>query len=143
MQRRMTWLAGCLILVLLVVSMAGGLQGSVAVARDTQDNTMSVRSINLRYLDLGDGRYKVQGKVLIIDQDLQRLEGAMVTAIWTAPNGRPLVQHKPTNVAGWAKYSVTTRLQGVFELCVDDVALAGYTYVPGDNRETCDTITVP
>jgi hypothetical protein len=138
-----TLLAGCLVLVLLVVSMPGGLQGSVAAAQGTLEDTMSVRSINLRYLDLGDGRYKVQGKVLIIDQGQQRLGGAMVTATWTAPNGKPNTRAKPTNAAGWAKFSVTTRLEGTFTLCVDDVVLAGYTYVPGDNRETCDTIDVP
>jgi hypothetical protein len=78
-------------------------------------------------------------KVTILDENNNPVEGAEVTGTFTGDasgsgSGTTGADGEATiklNVQG----TVTT-----FTFCVDNVTLSGYTYVPGDNVETCDTL---
>jgi hypothetical protein len=62
---------------------------------------------------------------------------------WTLPNGFVVPRQNITNAMGFTLSGVRTPLTGVYEVCVTDVALAGWTYDPSQNVETCETISVP
>jgi hypothetical protein len=89
-------------------------------------------------------RYVVLSLVPIRDQDNNRIGEATVSAQWTLPNGhQPPVRQGDTNSNGLARFRIRTPLTGDYEICVTDVVKDGYVYDPGQNVETCETITVP
>jgi PKD repeat protein len=106
-------------------------------------DVMHVHDIRLRYQDRGGGRYLVLGSVRILDQDNQRVAGATVSAEWTLPNGQHVTQQATTNAQGMAQFRVKSTQVGSHELCVTDVAKAGWSYDPDQNAETCDSLAVP
>jgi hypothetical protein len=106
-------------------------------------NTVHVDTIQLRYVDLGSGRYAVQSTLRVRDQDGQLVPSAVVSSEWTLPNDVIRAQNATTNTQGVARFRLTTRLTGQFEFCVTNVVIDGFVYDPGQNGETCDIITVP
>lgn len=105
--------------------------------------TVHIGNIQLRYVDLGDSLYWVYGRVPVLDQDEQPVPGATVTAEWTKPNGRTIVQNAPTRPNGAALYRLKTRQEGLYTLTVLDVLAAGYVYDPDQNLETSEEMSVP
>ena len=59
-----------------------------------------------------------------------------------------LVEGKVSNpkneiiATGKAKFQVESTLTGAYQVCVTDVTKAGWTYDPGQNVESCDSLTV-
>ena len=107
------------------------------------DELMHVEAIRMRYRDFGDSRYIVYGVLRIVDEAGAPLEGATVDVEWTLPDSSTETQQMVTNSRGLARFRVKSRDTGAFEMCVTDVALDGYVYDPGQNGETCDTLTIP
>ncbi len=105
-------------------------------------DTLHVDGIKLRYLER-NGRNLVYSALRIVDQDRERIPGALVDVEWTLPDGSQQSQQAVTNVRGLARYRVRTTLTGIFEICVTDVTKEGYLYDPSQNRETCDSLAVP
>ena len=74
------------------------------------------------------------------DENGSRLAGADVTATWTGIGPDTVA----TNSNGVAIFIIDGAVGGQsYELCVDDVDATGYTYDPGANVETCDSMTFP
>lgn len=115
----------------------------VTLAVESCQVSMHVSSIKLRALDLGDGRYEVTALVRVVDETGAQVAGALVDAEWTLPNGASRAQQSATNANGAALFRVRTRLTGSVQLCVTDVGKDGYTYDPGQNGETCDSVVLP
>jgi hypothetical protein len=107
------------------------------------ENTMHVNGLKLRVRDFGGGRYIVYSIPRILDQNNQAVNGALVSAEWTLPDGSTTPGEGLTNVRGLARLRLKTRDIGTFEFCVTDLTKAGYIYDPSQNNVTCDTIEVP
>jgi len=105
--------------------------------------TMHVRAIKMKYADRGMGKYVPKASAVIVDMDNTILPGAMVSAQWTLPDSSTQDQTAVSKDNGMAQFKIPTRQTGVLQLCVTNVAKDGYAYDPGQNGETCDTITVP
>ena len=105
--------------------------------------TMHVQWIKMRYVDRGMGRYLLRSQVRILDEVGNAVDLAAVDVEWTAPDSATTAQQRSTNLRGIAGFALQTRKTGLWQLCVTDVAKAGWTYDPGQNQETCKTITVP
>jgi hypothetical protein len=75
--------------------------------------------------------------VLVEDQGQAPLDGAQVYASVWAPNWGPRPVMRMTMANGLARFAWGSIASGTWTLCVDDIVLAGYTYVPGDNVVTC------
>ncbi len=105
--------------------------------------TIHVDGIKLKYVERTPGRYVVLGALRILDEQGARVAGAQVTVEWTLPDGATSTQQAPTNARGLVRYRVRSVQVGVYEMCVTEVTKAGFLYDPGQNGETCDTVTVP
>jgi hypothetical protein len=68
---------------------------------------------------------------------------ALVAIEWTKPDGSHVSAQALTNVKGIVTFQLKGRVTGTFGLCVTDVTKAGWVYNPNQNRETCDSVTVP
>lgn len=107
------------------------------------DDTMHVADIRMRYRIVSD-RYLVIGWIPVRDDLNNPVDGADVEIEWTLPNGiTPPLRTRVTNPAGIAPFGIRTPLQGVYQICVTDVAKSGWVYDPSQNLETCESIIVP
>ena len=105
--------------------------------------TMHVGNITVLYR-ARSGQYLLQAKVPTLDGDNAALPGVSVSAQWTLPNGRVLpVKTALSDSRGFAKFQLLRAQAGWYQLCVTNLAMAGYTYDEGANLETCDGVTVP
>jgi hypothetical protein len=98
------------------------------------ENTMHVGSIAGRdWRNLG---LRWVMKVLVEDQDGNPLTDVLVDATITTPMF-DWARWRYTNTGGWARFWAPLTGGGNYEICIDDLTLEGYTYVPGDNIVTC------
>jgi hypothetical protein len=104
--------------------------------------TVHVGNIRLRSR-FRDPMYSIMGLVPIYDADLNPVEGALVTAEWTKPNGRTFVQSGETRVNGTARFRLSSRQEGNYTLTVLDVQADGFIYDPDQNLETSEEILIP
>ena len=89
------------------------------------------------------GLFTVMGTVPIADQAGAAVAGATVSAQWTLPDGSTQSKTAVTGLTGLAKFRANSTQHGEYELCVTNVVASGYTYDPGQNIETCETVVVP
>ncbi len=86
--------------------------------------------------------YWATATVLIYNEDLVAIEGVTVDGDWTGAT----VESQSDNTEGDGKVtfeSSKVKNGGTFIFTVTDVAKSGYTYDPGQNKETSDSITLP
>jgi hypothetical protein len=107
------------------------------------ENTMHVGFIHLRVVDRGFGKYAERAQVQILDAGGAFVPNATVYVEWTLPDNSVVSQSNITRAIGEAAFKVNGYQTGTFQLCVTNVVLAGFTYDPNQNVETCDTIAVP
>ncbi len=69
------------------------------------------------------------GTVIVTDENLGRISGATVEAIWTLPDGSTLQQTATTGGTGEARFSVSGA-GGLYRLTVTNIALDGFTFDP-------------
>lgn len=75
-------------------------------------------------------------KVLVADQNGTPLATVMVDATVSTPLFE-WARWRYTNLGGWARFWTPLMVGGTYEVCVDNLALDGYVYEPGDNVITC------
>jgi len=92
----------------------------------------------------GTGRKFVQ-ITWVHDQNMQLVEGARVWGEWTYPNGKILPSFlRLTNGTGFARFVLKTFMPGLYQFCVTDITLAGYTYDPLQNEvDPCVSFVAP
>jgi len=86
------------------------------------------------------GHVKLIGLVRIFDQNFSAVEGVTVFGEWTLPNGTvlPKTGLHLTNYLGDTKFQLKAANPGVYQFCVTDMVLAGFTYDPLQNEvEPC------
>lgn len=106
-------------------------------------NTLHVAGIEISGQDLGRNRYVIYPEVRIQDQDGDPLEGATVTIGITTPLDRYQVLTRSTDAQGIVAFKAQSRTGGYWEVCVTDIVRDGFSYVPSQNNETCDSIVFP
>ncbi|HNS52525.1 MAG TPA: ExeM/NucH family extracellular endonuclease [Anaerolineae bacterium] len=79
------------------------------------------------------GRTQARWYVLAHDQAHEPLSLVAVDATITPPAGAPVQRTRLTHWTGWARFHWGHALSGPWLLCVDNLTLAGYDYVPADN----------
>jgi hypothetical protein len=104
--------------------------------------TIHVSTIWLGYRDLGAWHLLI-GLARVLDEANQPVSGATVDVEWTLPNGAVRARQATTNAQGLVPFTTLAKQNGTYQLCVTNVAKAGYLYDPDQNGETCDTLTVP
>jgi hypothetical protein len=108
--------------------------------------TVFVGNIKMKYRVRDPGPppvYKVLGRTPIYDEALQPVIGASVTAEWTYPGGKTVVQTSLTRPNGSAYFKRTSRQTGIYTITVLDVEASGYVYDPNQNYETSEELMVP
>jgi hypothetical protein len=106
------------------------------------DDTLHVADIRLRVRER-NGRYRMWALVTVKDQNGIAVEGAEVTANVTVPPDRTRSRTRLTNPAGRAVFRGASAVGGTCQVCVTDIAKAGFVYDPSQNNETCDSIVYP
>jgi predicted outer membrane repeat protein len=90
------------------------------------------------YFSLDDlGRPVLRAHVYIEDEDLNPLPHVAVEAAVTVPCGGPYVRMRYTKPSGNARFDWGCNQSGTWTLCVEDLVLEGYVYVPDDNVVIC------
>ena len=84
---------------------------------------------------------RVVAMVHVRDANLAAVDGAVVTAEWTLPDGEVLEATAVTDFQGIATFEVWEG-GGAYALCVTDLAKAGWFYAPELNIETCGGLLV-
>jgi hypothetical protein len=105
--------------------------------------TVHVSNIEMGYQQLNKRKYLALANVSIQDQNGGAVQGANVRAEWTLPNGKKRSQERTTDAAGVAAFSYRASPGQTYQICVTDVIKTGWLYDPGQNAETCDTVTIP
>jgi hypothetical protein len=75
--------------------------------------------------------------VLVADEALAPLGDVRVDAWITPPVGGPYARSHLTKPTGYARFHWGAYAQGTWQICVENLTLAGYTYAPDDNVVTC------
>jgi hypothetical protein len=83
------------------------------------------------------GRPILRSYVYVADDEGSMMPFVMVDAAIWVPDGGPHYRSRFTKYSGAARFHWGSWTYGDWELCVDDLTLAGYTYEPGDNVLTC------
>jgi hypothetical protein len=106
------------------------------------ENTTHVADIRLKVRDNGR-RYVLQALVMVKGQDGAAVGGAEVMAEITLPSGSSTVESSVTDARGRARFRGRSNAGGTWQVCVTGIVKAGFTYDPGRNSETCDSIVFP
>jgi len=83
------------------------------------------------------GRAILVAHVRAVDESGSPLGNVEVDASITPPSGLTYERTRITKPTGYARFVWGSGAGGAFLLCVDDMALAGYVYIPEDNVVTC------
>ena len=83
------------------------------------------------------GRSVLRIHVYVEDDGLEPLSDVLVDASIWVPDGGPVQRSRYTKPSGNARFHWGSRTNGTWTLCVDDLTLDGYLYVPDDNVVTC------
>ena len=92
---------------------------------------------------VGRDRYVLSAKTTTLDSAGKRIAGATVSIRWTLPDLSTIDQQATSNARGVVSFRVIGTLAGTYQFCVTDVLKPGWVYDPEQNRETCDTLTIP
>lgn len=116
--------------------------GSFRFPTCSDEPAIYVRSIQTRYR-LREDVYQVQARVLILDEDGNRVPGALVTGEWEMPNGNARTRTVPTRLSGNAVIQHGSRQEGTYVFTVLNVEADGYEYDSSMNWETSEELIVP
>lgn len=83
------------------------------------------------------GRSVLRMHVSVEDDGAAPLSGVLVDASIWVPDGGPFERSRYTKPSGNARFHWGSPASGTWTLCVDDLALDGFLYVPDDNVVTC------
>lgn len=103
---------------------------------------MHLGAINLGYVVVV-AKYRVTAASRVLDMAGRPVASATVSMRWTLPNGSTVDQQALSRTNGAVTFRVTSAQAGTYQVCVTDIAKAGYLYDPAADVETCDTISVP
>ncbi len=117
--------------------------GAIPVLAEEGDIPMWVHRARLTYTGRSSGGPDMMiAYIHIRDADLDMVEGAIVSAEWTLPDGTVEVTEAETNVQGIAEFGIFEGA-GDYEIWVTEVTKAGWEYDPDLNRETCAIYWLP
>jgi hypothetical protein len=102
-----------------------------AITYEAGEQTMHVEDITGWF----DYPY-LQMRVLVCDQSGAPLGNVFVDTTITMPSAE-WGRWRYTRPNGWARFWAPTLVNGNYQICVDNLVLAGYTYNPDDNVWTC------
>ena len=126
--------------VAVVVAMLGAMIAFPVMAED--ETPMWVSRVRLAY----NGRSshssdRVVGMVHVRDANMAAVEGALVAATWTKPDGTTLETTAETDFQGIATFQVWAG-SGEYKLSVTGVTKDGWLYDPDANIETDGTLII-
>lgn len=129
-----------LFLFVAVVALLGTMIALPVMAED--ETPMWVTRVRLGY----NGRSshspdRVVAMVHVRDANNAAVAGALVSAVWTLPDGTTLETTAVTDFQGIATSELWAG-SGTYQLCVTDVILDGWLYQPELNLETCGSIVI-
>jgi hypothetical protein len=114
----------------------------VEVTEPEPTGTVHVHAMKITYRSAFVG-YAISGLVKVLDQENLPVGGAVVSGIYTLPNGSTKPAQATTLSTGLALLKLKGLQTGTYELCVTDIAKSGYTYDPDQNRITCKDLVIP
>jgi hypothetical protein len=79
------------------------------------------------------GRYLLRANVLVHDEAHVALGEVAVDASITSPTGGPFARTRVTKNNGTARFPWGSAIGGTWQLCVDGLTKAGYSYNAGAN----------
>lgn len=85
---------------------------------------------------------RIVALVHVRDVNQAAVEGALVSAVWTLPDGSRVVHQEVTAFQGIATFSLWAG-KGAYSLCVTGVSKAGFAYDPELNGQTCGELLQP
>jgi hypothetical protein len=97
------------------------------------EDTMHVSGIEGYFSMDYMGRPVLRMHVGVADQNDDPLSDVLVTAWMWVPDGGPFERSRYTKPSGNARFHWGSTASGTWEICVQDLVLAGYVYDPGDN----------
>jgi PKD repeat protein len=102
-------------------------------------NCMSVDRISLSY-----SRYKsrITGHVWVLDENGRPVEGAVVHAVWTLPDGSTKDSYSRIGTRSRASFSLTATAAGRYTLSIVEVTKTDYTFSPDSSNVLVDSIDV-
>ncbi|MGQ4871095.1 MAG: S8 family serine peptidase [Candidatus Thorarchaeota archaeon] len=123
-----------------------GEKSDPASATTMGENTMHVASIDMWYEEKGFWIwrwYDVYTKVTVHDSSGSPLSGVTVYLDMTLPDGSHSTGNADTGSDGTVTFVYQYGDSGTYTSTVTDLQKTDYTYVPDDNVETSETLTVP
>ena len=117
---------------------------AVPALADDGDLPMWVHQLSVTYTGRSHwGPDAIVAYAHIHDANHDRVEGAMVSAEWTLPDGTVYVAEAvETSVQGIAEFSVFDG-PGDYTICITGVTKDGWAYDPDLNRDDCATFILP
>jgi Kelch motif len=102
-----------------------------------EEATMHVGGIDGYFSYDPYGRSLLRIHVLIEDGAGAPLGDVQVDGSIWAPSSGPYYRSRMTKSSGYARFHWGTSAAGDWQICIEDLARSGYTYVPDDNVVTC------
>ncbi|MHC4643842.1 MAG: hypothetical protein ACYS32_19550 [Planctomycetota bacterium] len=84
--------------------------------------------IRVADIEMTADRHSVTARVLVLDDQDQPVEGAVVDATWTYPNGDSLKVSGATASDGYTTFRIDKARRGVYYLYINEVTADGYVY---------------
>jgi N-acetylmuramoyl-L-alanine amidase len=108
---------------------------------DTLGN-MHIAAVEMWAASKGPSTF-VYTRVTIHDEQGTPVLGAMVSLETTQPQGPVVSQTGMTGADGTVTFQLRAKASGTYESTVTGVTMSGWTYTPGANVESGETLTVP
>jgi len=106
------------------------------------DGSMHISSIEMSYKKAGRN-YTVYTTVSIVDENGAAVSGASVTLSMALPGSGTAIGSATTGTDGSVTFSYTSKTTGTYTSTVTDVTHSSFTYNPGANVETSESLSVP
>jgi thermitase len=106
------------------------------------EGTMHVLAVEMEYKTSGRN-YLVSTTVAMVDANNAPVGDATVDVVTTLPDGGTADSSGVTGADGTAILTLKSRQAGTYVAKVTNVTHASFTYVPGDNVETSESLPVP
>ena len=117
-------------------------QGILNYYRDGSTPTMHVSSIDMSSLQR-KGAFFIYSQVVIQDGAANPVLGATVAHTFTLPDGSTFISTGITGDDGGVTFKVRSELTGQYESAITSISKTGWVYLPANNLETEETLTVP
>lgn len=111
-------------------------------ATENNSTACSVNCLQVFSIKMYDFGAQISGHVVVVDENVGRIFGAVVHAVWTKPDGSTVDLYDVIGVRGRAEFPLYATASGQYTLTVVGITKDGYTFDAANSSLLSSNITI-